>query len=57
MRRKRLNLGVLDMRRIVRTEQCPVVTDSRGRRRIPAQWIDDPRFMRRASRGEGNLAK
>ena len=33
---QRLNLGVLDIRRMVRTEQCPMVLDSRGRRRIPA---------------------
>ena len=38
----RLNLGVLDVRRLVRTEQCPVVLDSRGRRRIPRSWRDDP---------------
>jgi hypothetical protein len=38
---QRLNLGVLDIRRMVRTEQCPVVTDERGRRRIPA-WVADP---------------
>ena len=34
--------GRLPIRRLVRTEQCPVVTDSRGRRRIPAQWCDVP---------------
>ncbi len=38
---QRLNLGVLDVRRMVRAEQCPTVLDSRGRRRIPAAWIED----------------
>ena len=38
---QRLNLGVLDVRRMVRTEQCPVVLDSRGRRRITAAWVED----------------
>ena len=32
---------MLDVPRLVRTEQCPVVLDSRGRR-IPAAWVDDP---------------
>ena len=39
----RLNLGVLDIRRMVRAEQIPMVLDGRGRRRIPAAWCDDPR--------------
>ena len=43
---QRLNLGVLDIRRLFRTEQCPTVLDSSGRRRIPAQWIDDPQGWR-----------
>jgi len=37
----RLNLGMLDVRRLVRTEQCPVVLDSR-RRTTPRSWVDDP---------------
>ena len=31
----RLNLGMLDVRRLVRTEQCPVVLDSRRRGHTP----------------------
>ena len=38
---RRLGVGVLDVRRLVRTEQCPVVRDGR-RVRIPAAWVDDP---------------
>ncbi len=38
----RLNLGMLDVRRLVRTEQCPVVLDFRRRRSIPRSWVDDP---------------
>ena len=38
---ERLGVGVLDVRRMVRTEQCPVVRDGR-RVRIPADWCADP---------------
>jgi excisionase family DNA binding protein len=38
---QRLRLGVLDIRRMVRTEQCPIVRDGR-RVRIPAAWVDNP---------------
>ena len=38
---ERLGVGVLDVRRMVRTEQCPVVRDGR-RVRNPAAWCDDP---------------
>jgi excisionase family DNA binding protein len=38
---QRLGVGVLDIRRLVRTEQIPTVRDSRGRVRIPAAWVSD----------------
>lgn len=39
---ERLGVGVLTVREWVRGDRCPVVLDSRGRRRSPAQWIVDP---------------
>ena len=38
---ERLGIGVLDVRRMVRTEQCPTVRDGR-KVRIPAAWVDNP---------------
>lgn len=36
----RLGVGVVDVRRWVRTEQCPTVRVGRARR-IPADWVDE----------------
>ena len=36
----RLGVGVLDVRRWMRTEQCPTVRVGRARR-IPAEWVDE----------------
>jgi excisionase family DNA binding protein len=37
-----LGVGVQDVRRWVRTEQCPTVREGR-RVRIPAAWVADPK--------------
>jgi excisionase family DNA binding protein len=39
---ERLGVHVSDVRRWVRTEQCPVVRDGRMVR-IPADWVNDPK--------------
>jgi excisionase family DNA binding protein len=38
---QRMGVGVHDVRRWVRTEQCPVIREGR-KVRIPAAWVDDP---------------
>jgi excisionase family DNA binding protein len=38
---ERLGVGVPDVRRWVRNEQCPVVREGR-KVRIPAEWVEDP---------------
>jgi excisionase family DNA binding protein len=38
----RLGVGVHDVQRWVRTEQCPVIRDGR-KVRIPLAWVDDPK--------------
>jgi predicted site-specific integrase-resolvase len=40
---QRLGVDVQTVRRWVRTEQAPVVLDTRGRKRIPAAWVADPK--------------
>jgi excisionase family DNA binding protein len=48
---QRLGVGVLDIRRMVRTEQIPTVRDGRGRVRVPAAWVDDPAGWLRGTTG------
>jgi predicted site-specific integrase-resolvase len=40
---QRLGVDVQTVRRWMRTEQCPIVHDSRGRVRVPAAWVADPK--------------
>lgn len=39
---QRLGVHTDDIRRWIKTEQCPVVKDGR-KVRIPALWVDDPK--------------
>lgn len=39
---QRHGVTVQDVRRWIRTEQCPVIRDGR-KVRIPAAWVDDPK--------------
>jgi hypothetical protein len=39
---RRMGVGVQTVQGWARTEQCPIVRDSRGRKRVPAGWVADP---------------